>query len=104
MVEDKVFRARSDLGGHEIRSRRREAPGRREFSREKHSAVELDSAQNLRESIHFRTPLDVRQSSPAPTQRNLLRPAVRASYRDGQAWPLPQSHCTIVDLKGMPRN
>src|ERR1700675_3849812 len=52
MVEYKVRRPQGERGRHHIRRGRRKTPWSRKFSAEEHSAVQLDSAQNLGECIH----------------------------------------------------
>src|SRR5689334_5965538 len=53
MVEHNMLRTRSKTGRHQVRRVHRKAPGSREFSAEEHCAVQLHSAQDLGDRIHF---------------------------------------------------
>ena len=53
MVEQKVSRSGGERGCHFVACGREKSPGRGEFRAEEYSAVQLDSAQDLRECIHL---------------------------------------------------
>ncbi len=65
MVENQVWCPWGEIGGEDVRWRGRKTPRSGEFSAEEHSAVQLDSTQDLGECIHsaLRTPCKVPRST-----------------------------------------
>jgi hypothetical protein len=53
VVEHKVLRPQTGSGRHRFCRGRQKSPRRRKFGMEEHSAVQLDSTQDLRERVHF---------------------------------------------------
>jgi hypothetical protein len=74
------------------------------MSVEEHCAVQFDSAQNLRESVHRNSFWDYQQSFPDAMQSNLLALDAGARTGDAKAWFALLWSSTILAWASNPRN